>query len=328
MRRLLKAASFLFVFAIVVAAATAYFGYREYREPGPLDADTTLIIQSGTGVAAIARQLQDAGVIAEARLFRAAARLTDKAAKLRAGEYRFAAGISLEETLDLLVSGETVVRKITIPEGLTSAEIVALIAGAEGLSGEIDALPEEGTLLPETFHFTYGDPRSGILDRMRSDMQAVLDELWQGRVENLPVATPQEAVILASIIEKETAVAGERPMVASVFVNRLRRGMPLQSDPTVVYALTQGKGPLGRALTRADWKVDDPYNTYAISGLPPGPIANPGRESLQAALNPAETEFLYFVADGSGGHAFAKTLAEHNRNVAKWRRIRDAAETQ
>ncbi|MEX0921265.1 MAG: endolytic transglycosylase MltG [Rhodovibrionaceae bacterium] len=324
MRWLLKAASSLLVIAVVVVAATAYFGYREYEEPGPLRAEATLIVQSGSGVAAIARQLEDARVIEDARVFRAAARITDKASKLRAGEYRFEAGISLEETLDLLVSGETVVRKITVPEGLTSFEVVALIEKAEGLSGEIAELPAEGSLLPETLHFTYGDPRAGILERMRGDMQAALEELWAARAENLPVSTPEEAVILASIVEKETAVADERPLVASVFVNRLNRGMPLQSDPTVVYALTEGKGPLGRALTRADWKVDHPYNTYANSGLPPGPIANPGRESLSAALNPAESEYLYFVADGSGGHAFAKTLAEHNRNVAKWRRIRDA----
>lgn len=230
----------------------------------------------------------------------------------------------MEEALAKLVEGDTVVRKVTVPEGLTSTEIVALINEAEGLSGEIESVPPEGSLLPETFHFTYGDPRNALIERMQADMKRLLDGLWEGRAEDLPISTPEEAVILASIIEKETAVAGERPQVASVFVNRLNRGMPLQSDPTVVYALTDGEGPLGRPLTRQDWKVDSPYNTYANSGLPPGPIANPGRESLEAALQPAETEFLYFVADGSGGHAFAKTLAEHNRNVAKWRRIRDA----
>lgn len=324
MRRLLKAVAFLVVVACVVAAATAFFGYRHYQQPGPLDAETTVLIESGSGVAAIARELEEAGVIADARLFRAAARITDQAGKLRAGEYRFDPGISMEAAMAKLVSGDTVVRKITIPEGLTSSEIVALVNEAEGLTGEIQSVPPEGSLLPETFHFTYGDPRSGIVERMQKDMEALLAELWEQRAEELPIASPEEAVILASIIEKETAVAGERPQVASVFVNRLERGMPLQSDPTVVYALTDGDGPLGRALTRQDWKFDSPYNTYANGGLPPGPIANPGRESLKAALQPAETEYLYFVADGTGGHAFAKTLAEHNRNVAKWRKIRDA----
>ena len=324
MRWLLKAASVILAIAVVVAAATAFFGYRHYQQPGPLQADTTVVIESGSGVASIGRQLEDAGVIADARLFRIAARVSEQAQRLRAGEYRFQAGISLEKTIAKLVSGETVVRKITIPEGLTSAEIVALIENAEGLSGEIGEVPPDGSLLPETYHFTYGDPRTGIIERMRADMSAALDELWQARAADLPIATQEEAVILASIVEKETAVAAERPQVASVFVNRLRRGMRLQSDPTVVYALTQGAGPLDRPLTRADWKVDDPYNTYENDGLPPGPIANPGRESLRAALNPADTDYLYFVADGSGGHAFAKTLDEHNRNVAKWRRIRDA----
>ena len=324
MRWLIKAASVLLVVAVVVAAATAYFGYRHYQKPGPLESDITVIIESGSGVSAIARRLEEAGVIEDARLFRAAARVTEQAAKLRAGEYRFEAGISLEQTLAKLVSGETVVRKLTIPEGLTSAEIVALIEAAEGLSGEIESVPPEGSLLPETYHFAYGDSRSALIDRMQAAMQAALDELWKERAEELPISSPEEAVILASIVEKETAVAAERPQVASVFVNRLNRGMRLQSDPTVVYALTDGAGPLDRALTRQDWKVDDPYNTYENGGLPPGPIANPGRESLRAALDPAETDYLYFVADGTGGHAFAETLAEHNRNVAKWRRIRDA----
>lgn len=323
MRGLIKAASILLVVAVVVAAATAYFGYRHYQKPGPLASETTLIVESGSGVAAIARQLEEAGVIADARLFQAAARLTEQAPKLRAGEYRFEAGISLEETLAKLTSGDTVVRKVTIPEGLTSAETVKLIEDTEGLSGEIAEVPPEGTLLPETFHFTYGDSRAGLIERMRADMQAALEELWKQRDENLPISTPEEAVILASIIEKETAVDSERPQVASVFVNRLNRGMPLQSDPTVIYALTEGKGPLGRDLTRADWKLESPYNTYQTTGLPPGPIANPGRASLRAALQPAKTDYLYFVADGSGGHAFAKTLNEHINNVNAWKRIRD-----
>jgi len=176
--------------------------------------------------------------------------------------------------------------------------------------------------LPETYHFHYGDSRTAILQRMREAMRETLAELWPERAQGLPIKSPEEAVILASIVEKETGVAGERPLVASVFVNRLEKGMRLQSDPTVAYALMQANGALDRALTRQDWKFDHPYNTYVYAGLPPGPIANPGRAALQAVLNPAESDYLYFVADGSGGHAFAKTLAQHNRNVAKWKQIK------
>jgi UPF0755 protein len=186
-----------------------------------------------------------------------------------------------------------------------------------------EAPPGEGELLPETYMFARGTTRTEIIERMRSDMAALLAELWESRQEGLPLESPEEALILASIIEKETAVPDEYGLVAGVFVNRLRRGMLLQTDPTVIYAITRGEGPLGRQLLRRDLEVDDPYNTYRYPGLPPGPIANPGRGALEAALDPAETDYLYFVADGTGGHAFARTLDEHNRNAARWRRIRD-----
>jgi UPF0755 protein len=320
-RWLTKAASVLLVIAAVVAAATAYFGYRHYQKPGPLEAETTVIVESGSGVSAIARQLEEAGVIEDARLFRIAARVTEQAQKLRAGEYLFDAGISLERTLEKLVSGETVVRKVTIPEGLTSVEIVALVEGVEGLSGEIGSVPPDGSLLPETYHFSYGDPRSAIVDRMQADMQAALEELWEGRAEELPISSPEEAVILASIVERETSLPEERARIAAVFLNRLRRGMRLQADPTLVYGLSNGSGSIGRPLSKADLKQATPYNTYLHDGLPPGPIANPGRAALAAVLDPAPTKDLFFVADGSGGHAFAETLAQHNRNVAKWRNL-------
>lgn len=327
MRRLLT--GLLLVAAL--AGAGLYAGYEwaleRYREPGPLSEETRVVIRSGSGLDAIARQLEAAGVVANGDYLRVAAKATGQARRLKAGEYAFAPGISLKETLDLLESGKTVVRRLTVPEGLTSAEILAVVSEAEGLTGEVATVPAEGSLLPETYHYRWGDSRAAIVERMETDRRKVLSELWSQRAQGLPIRTPEEAVVLASIVEKETGVAGERALVASVFVNRLRKGMPLQSDPTVVYALTDGKGPLGRELTRADWQVDSPYNTYRVNGLPPGPIANPGREALAAVLNPADSKFLYFVADGSGGHAFATSLAEHNRNVAAWRRHkRQAAE--
>ncbi len=311
---------------LVLAGGGLYAGYQwaleRYREPGPLAEETNVVIRPGSGLDGIARELAAAGVIRDADHFRIAAKATDQARRLKAGEFAFPAGISLKGALDLLESGETVVRRLTVPEGLTSAEIVALVSQADGLTGELNEVPAEGSLLPETYHYSWGDGRAALVARMQAGLDKALAELWEQRAADLPVETPEEAVILASIVEKETAVAEERPLVASVFVNRLNRGMPLQSDPTVVYALTEGKGPLGRELTRADWRVESPYNTYRERGLPPGPIANPGRESLAAVLDPAESQFLYFVADGTGGHAFAKSLAEHNRNVAKWRRIK------
>jgi len=228
-----------------------------------------------------------------------------------------------QQALRIVVSGQTVTRTLTIPEGLTSREIVARLRQAPGLTGEIAEVPDEGDLLPETYHYERGDSRSELMARMREAMDRTLDALWPERAEDLPFDSRLEAVTLASIVEKETAVPDERALVAGVFVNRLARGMRLQSDPTVRYALTEGEAELGRPLTRADWRIDHPYNTYQNAGLPPGPIANPGRDALEAALNPADTDYLYFVADGSGGHAFAKTLREHNRNVAEWRKVRD-----
>ncbi|MHA1151089.1 MAG: endolytic transglycosylase MltG [Alphaproteobacteria bacterium] len=311
------------VSALVVAGGLfAFYGLDRFERPGPLAADTVIYIPQGAGVEAIARQLHEAGAIEDPLMFRLGVRLLRAGHELRAGEYLFAAALSTRDTIDLLRRGETVVRRLTLAEGLTSHEIVALVEQAEALEGRVDIAPPEGSLLPETYHYARGDRRAEVIARMGRARDRLLSELWLARAPNLPVATPEQAVVLASIIEKETGVAAERARVASVFVNRLRKGMRLQSDPTVVYGLTGGKGPLGRALTRKDLQAPSPYNTYLNPGLPPGPIANPGRASLEAVLDPAKTAFLYFVADGSGGHAFAKTLAEHNRNVAKWRKFK------
>ena len=233
----------------------------------------------------------------------------------------------MADILKILTEGEVYVRRITFAEGLSSAEILDMVGAAEGLEGDLPESLPEGSLLPETYHYVRGDTRGDLLARMRAARDAALDELWTERAEGLPVESKEEAVILASIVEKETALADERPQVAAVFLNRLKRGMPLQSDPTVVYGLTQGKEPLGRALTYDDLRSETAYNTYVIPRLPPGPIANPGRAAIAAVLNPADVSFLYFVADGTGGHAFANTLEEHNRNVANWRKIQKQNKT-
>lgn len=310
------------VMLAVIAAGGLFYGVQQFRAPGPLAEDRVLVIERGLGMRTIADRLEAEGVIANRYIFVAGAMLYRGDRSLQAGEYIFPAGISADGAMRLLQGGQTVAHSITVPEGRTSTEIVALLRADERLTGEIETVPPDGSLLPETYRITRGDSRQQVLDRMAAAMQAALAELWEQRAEGLPLETPEEAVILASIIEKETGVGAERALVASVFVNRLRRGMPLQSDPTVIYALTEGREPLGRELLRSDWAFDSPYNTYQNRGLPPGPIANPGRAAIAAALNPDDSPYLYFVADGTGGHAFARTLDEHNRNVAAWRRHR------
>lgn len=296
-----------------------------YTAPGPLRGEHDVIIPKGAGVAQIARDLAGAGVIGNARIFRWGMRAFAARKQLRAGEFRFPAGVSVEGAISILQSGRTVVRRLTIAEGLTNAEVGAALASAQGLVGAVGDLPEEGGLLPETYHFSFGDERRAVLNRMTDEMRDLLDQLWRTRADGLPLETPREALVLASIVEKETGIAAERARVAAVFVNRLRRGMRLQSDPTVVYGITGGRQPLDRPLSRADLRTPTPYNTYVINGLPPTAIANPGRAALEAVMRPMASDELYFVADGSGGHAFARTLAEHNANVANWRRLQRRA---
>ncbi len=324
LRRLAAAVIGLLLLGVLAAGAGWWLLGRYMETPGPLAQEQVIELERGSGLAAIARRLEDAGVLEDARVFRLAARLSGRDRRLRAGEYRVPAGISPKGLLDLLESGQVILHALTIPEGLTTTEALAVVAADPVLTGPMpEEPPGEGTLLPETYHFPRGTTRVAIVEQMQADMSRLLAELWEQRQADLPIETPEEALILASIIEKETAVPDEYGLVAGVFVNRLRRGMLLQTDPTVIYALTRGEGPLGRQLLRRDLEVDDPYNTYVHAGLPPGPIANPGRGALGAAVNPAATDYLYFVADGTGGHAFAKSLEEHNRNVAKWRRVRD-----
>ncbi|MEQ8584799.1 MAG: endolytic transglycosylase MltG [Thalassobaculaceae bacterium] len=318
-RWLLRLASLLLSLAVIAGFAAAW-GWNEFTRPGPLDSETTVVIPRGSGMEAISQRLLEAGVIADPRILAAGAKFTGQARRLKAGEFAFPASVSPREALDILESGVTVVRRVTVAEGLSSDEVVAVLQAAEGLEGEIEVVPAEGTLLPETYHFTLGDTRDDILDRMRQAMDETVAALWEDRAPDLPIRSPEEAVILASIVEKETGVAAERPLVAGVFINRLNRGMRLQSDPTVAYGIAGGQG-LDRPLTRSDLRARTAYNTYVIDRLPPGPIANPGAAALAAVLRPAETDYLYFVADGTGGHAFARTLAGHNRNVRAWRRF-------
>lgn len=318
MKRLLLTLVYLGSIAIVAAVGVAVWGYAEFTRPGPLAVSRVVVIPRGQGLEEIGQTLSMAGVIESPEVFAVGAKLSGTARALKAGEYRFPERVSPRGVMDILISGKTVVRRLTLAEGLTVGQVLEKLAASDGLSGDIGAPPEEGTLLPETYHFSYGDDRSDLVARMRTGMRELVDALWPGRAPDLPYKTPQEAVTMASIIEREAAHHDERPVIAGVFVNRLRRGMRLQSDPTVVYGIAPDG--LGRPLSKADLKAPTPYNTYVIDGLPPGPICNPGEASIRAALNPAKTEFLYFVADGSGGHAFARTLDEHNRNVRRWRR--------
>jgi UPF0755 protein len=281
----------------------------------------------GTGLNRIAETLEEQGVIGNSLIFRAGVMYFGKASALKAGEYAIPSGASPQRVMEILIEGKAIVYKLTLPEGLTTAMALDLVSKHVSLQGEVTRMPAEGDLLPETYIFNRGMSRDALIERMEKDHAAVIDELWEKRAPNLPISTKEEAVILASIVEKETGVANERPRVASVFVNRLRKGMKLQSDPTIIYGLTKGV-PLGRGIRQSELDKATPYNTYVINGLPPTPIANPGREAIAAVLNPAETDDLFFVADGTGGHVFASTLAEHDRNVQNWRQIeRERAST-
>jgi UPF0755 protein len=319
MSRLIKRAGAALL-ALALLAGGAFWGAtNRIAAPGPLAEATNLIVPRG-GTEGIAAVLREAGIISQPRLFAFAAWWSRAEGPLRAAEFSFPARASIREVLGVLREGRPVQRRLTIAEGLTARQIMALVERTEGLSGEPPALAE-GAALPETYAFTWGDTRASLARRAVAAMDAALAEAWAARAPNLPLANPREALILASIIERETGVAAERALVGGVFANRLRRGMMLQSDPTVAYVPGQGL-PLERPLSRADLDQAHPFNTYRIRGLPPGPIASPGREALRAATRPAETEFLFFVADGTGGHAFARTLEEHNRNVARWRALR------
>jgi UPF0755 protein len=291
--------------------------------PGPADRPVTIIVAEGSSLTRVAGQLEDAGAIrGGAGTFRAFARVLGSSDPVQAGEFLIPAGLSADGILNLLQHGRPVQRLVTIPEGMPSVMVHDRLMRIPYLTGPI-AVPEEGSVLPNSYSYQRGETRAAVLARMQAAMQNALASLWAERRPGSAVASPREAIILASIVEKETGRPSERRMVAGVYSNRLRQGIPLQADPTVIYPVTRGR-PLGRRIRRSELGADNGYNTYARAGLPAGPIANPGRASIAAVLNPERTNALFFVADGSGGHIFADTLQQHNANVARWYAIRRA----
>lgn len=313
--------AFLIVLLILFTAvgSAVYFGHREFYARGPLRETRILTVKGGNQT--VAETLQREGVIDQALVFVIGLHVLGANDSIKAGEYAFKAGSSMKDVMDILVEGKSVLHPVTIPEGLTSEQVLAKLLANDLLNGEITAPPAEGSLLPETYMVPRGTSRQSVIDRMTAEHHKVLAQAWEMRAPNLPLKSPSELVILASIVEKETGKPDERARVAAVFVNRLRQGMKLQSDPTIVYGIVGGKGTLGRGIRKSEISEGTPYNTYVINGLPPGPIANPGRASLFAAAKPAVVDDLFFVADGTGGHQFAKSLDDHNRNVRAWRKI-------
>lgn len=314
----------LLVVVSIAAGAALFFGKQRFEAPGPLAEDKVVNIPRGLGIRDIADVLQREGVIDQPYIFMGGVIVLKARGDLKSGEYQFTKHASLADVVETIVENKVVQHNFTVPEGLTSEQIVARLLENDALAGQIKEIPREGTLLPETYKFTRGMTREQIIQRMQQAHRRVLQEVWEHRMPDLPVKTPEQLVTLASIVEKETGRPDERTRVAAVFVNRLKTKMRLQSDPTIIYGLTGGKGSLGRPILKSEIEQPTPYNTYVIDGLPPGPIANPGRASLEAAANPARTKELYFVADGTGGHVFSENYAEHQKNVARLRGIEHA----
>jgi UPF0755 protein len=302
-------------------AGAFYYAKTQFDGAGPLQHATVVTIPRGEGVNAIASRLEREGIIHDRRIFMAAVLYFGAQAKLKAGDYAVDANATMRSVLDTLIEGDAILYQVTVPEGWTSLQVVERLRETDELTGEIAEIPPEGSLLPDTYRFARNTSRSDIIAQMQQAQDKFMDKVWPSRDPDLPFETREEALILASIVEKETGLADERSKVAAVFVNRLRKGMRLGSDPTIIYGLVGGRGSLGRPIYRSEITQETPYNTYVIKGLPPTPIANPGRAAIEAVLKPVDTDALYFVADGTGGHAFARTLAEHNRNVAEWRKI-------
>lgn len=303
--------------------ALFYFGKQQFTTQGPLAQDTVFFVKRGSGIGEISDQLERNDLITNARIFHYGARAYGLEKSMKAGEYAIPAHASMRDIMNIFVEGKSQMHSVTIPEGLTVQQIFDRVANSELLTGNMPKeLPAEGSLVADTFSFTRGTTREEVVNRLKTAQSKLVDEVWANRRDDLPVKDKNEFVTLASIVEKETGVASERPHVASVFVNRLKQGMRLQSDPTIIYGIFGGRGkPSDRPIYKSDIEKDTPFNTYIIKGLPPTPIANPGRDALEAVANPLDTKDLYFVADGTGGHVFASSLKEHNDNVRKWRDI-------
>ncbi|MEO8667342.1 MAG: endolytic transglycosylase MltG [Bauldia sp.] len=338
----------LVVIAIVGAGAAIFVGKMQFDRPGVSDQERTVTVENGSTVSGIADVLQKNGVITNKLLFVIAAWLSRQDSAFKAGDYLIPAHASMREIMEAMVSGKgSKPYQITIAEGLTSTQVIACMmadtmlvdgntaglnqsqvgkcrAAAANLIGDISEIPPEGSILPDTYNFSRGDTRENVLNRMRRERDKAITDIWSRRASDLPIKTIDDLAVLASIVEKETSLADERSRVASVFINRLKLNMKLQSDPTVIFGLFGSKGkPPGFALKRSDLSSQNPFNTYMIAGLPPSPIANPGRASLEAVANPSRTRDLFFVADGTGGHVFAETYEDHLKNVARWREIRE-----
>lgn len=316
-----------FVVPVAALAVAGILGFGAFRwiesacqSAGPSQVPVTVVIAKGTGLRQIADQLAQTGAVNSGPLFVAGTVVAGNPG-IQAGEYAFPAHASMAAIIDLMHRGMVVEHRLTIPEGLTSRQIVALVDKAEAMRGGLLQTPADGSLLPQTYFYHYGEPRDALIVKMTQGMSQLLDGLWAGRDPDLPITDKRQAMILASIVERETALPAERPHVAAVFENRLRIKMKLKSDATVIYAASHGGGTLDHPISRSDLALVNPYNTYMNDGLPPGPISNPGRASIEAVLHPMASDDLYFVADGSGGHVFAKTLAQHNKNVERWRQL-------
>ncbi len=311
------------VLAVIVVGLVLLYGKGQFERAGPLDTPQSVVIKQGTSLNQIASQLLSNGVIDSELIFKQGVKAHRAQSTMKAGEYLFKPQMSMYDVMETIRSGKGILHKVTIPEGLTVYQILQRVAANETLEGPLpDVIPSEGSLMPDTYPFQRGTTRTEVIERMKVAQASFLARVWAKRVPDLPISTPEEMVTLASIVEKETGKADERPHVASVFINRLNRGMKLQSDPTIIYGIFGGKGkPRDRPIYKSDIEKPTPYNTYTIPALPPGPIANPGRAALEAVANPSRTEDLFFVANGTGGHVFAKTLDEHNQNVARWRQI-------
>lgn len=311
----------LLLILLMGSAATVFLYDYAINQPLKISEDTLFLVNKGDSLNKIAQSLQDKELVNDKYIFILFSKINRIYPQIKAGEYLFNGEFSVKQTAEKLSSGKVYLRKVTFPEGLTSTEIAKILHKENFLSKDEFAAPAEGSILPETYAYMRGDSPEKIIKQAQKAMQNVLEQAWQERDPNLPLQSKEELLILASIVEKETGIGMERAQVASVFVNRLRLGMLLQTDPTVIYALTNGKEDLNRPLTRKDLSIDSPYNTYKYAGLPPTPICNPGKDAIYAAAHPSETPYLYFVASGNGGHNFAATLSEHNENVRKWREL-------